>query len=98
PAVEISGRLVGEEQRGRRDERACDGHALLLPTGQLARLMVQPVAKPDALERLRGDLPRVALPSSSIVQQRELNVLERARAGEQIEALKHKAKLLIPQI
>ena len=52
-AVEVAGRLVGEDQRGFGDERAGDGDALLLAAGQLGRLVVEPVAQPEALERRR---------------------------------------------
>ena len=63
-AVEIARRLVGEQQRRLRDERARDRHALLLAARQLARLVIQPLAEPHALERLRGELPRV-LPAAA---------------------------------
>ena len=43
--VEVSGRLVGEQERRTIDERPRDGHALLLTAGHLARLVVHALAK-----------------------------------------------------
>ena len=50
-AVEVAGRLVGEDQGGFRDDRAGDGDPLLLAAGQLGRLVVEPVAEAQAFER-----------------------------------------------
>src|ERR1700674_5471005 len=43
--VEIAGGLIREDQLGLIDERARDGHALLLAAGKLRRKMRQPVAQ-----------------------------------------------------
>ena len=51
--VEVAGRLVGEEQRRLVDERARDGDALLLSARELVRVVVEPLAEADALERRR---------------------------------------------
>ena len=55
-AVEIAGRLVGEEQGRARRGGAGDRHALLLAARQLRRIMRQAVAQPDRLELGRGAL------------------------------------------
>ena len=49
-AVEVAGRLVGEDQGGFSDERPCHRDALLLAAAQLGRLMVDPVAQTESLE------------------------------------------------
>ena len=49
--VEVARRLVGEDERRVRDQRAGDRDTLLLAARQLARLVVQPVAQPQPLER-----------------------------------------------
>ena len=49
-AVEVAGRLIGEDQRGFGDERSGDRDALLLSAGQLGRLVVQAIAHPEPLE------------------------------------------------
>ena len=50
-AVEIAGRLVGEQHFGLGDDRAGDGDALLLAAGKLGRRMVPPVGEADLVER-----------------------------------------------
>ena len=55
-AVEVAGRLVGEDERRLGDERPGDGDALLLAAGQLGRLVVEAVAQAEPLER--GRRPR----------------------------------------
>ena len=53
--VEVAGRLVGEHDRGPRDERAGDGDALLLAAGQLARAVRAAVVEADGVdERARA--------------------------------------------
>ena len=56
-AVEVAGRLVGQDQRGFGDDRPGDGDALLLAAGQLGRLVVEAVAEPEPLERRAGRAP-----------------------------------------
>src|SRR6478672_1819176 len=69
-AVEIARWLVGEEQRGRRDQRPGDRYALLLAAGQLAGLVIQPIAETDTSQRFRGELLRVFPAAGAIVEQR----------------------------
>ena len=47
-AVEIAGRLVGQQQLRSTHQRARDGHALPLAAGQLIRFVQQAIAEPDA--------------------------------------------------
>ena len=53
-AVEVAGRLVGEDQRRLGDERPGDRDALLLAARQLGRLMGQAIAESQPLERGLG--------------------------------------------
>src|SRR6185369_15575244 len=50
-AVEVRRGLVGQDQRGLADQRAGDGHALLLAARQLAGAVACALAEPDLLER-----------------------------------------------
>ena len=93
--VEVAGRLVGQDQRRLGHERAGDGHALLLAAGELARLVVETLAESDALQRRGGERARVALAAAAVVEQRQLDVLERAGARQEIEALEDEAELLV---
>ena len=96
-AVEIAGRLVGEQHVGLGDDRAGDGDALLLAARQLGRGMVPPVgrgrpcrARPWPCSR------RVALVLAAI-EQRQLDILERGGAREQVEALEDEAEIAAAQ-
>src|SRR5260221_592150 len=75
--VEVSGRLVGEEDGGIGDECARDRDALLLAAGELRRVIPLAPGETDAMERLdRRLVPLVAGESELAVQQRELDVLD----------------------
>ena len=53
--VEVAGRLVGEEQRGRVDQRARDRDALLLAAGELVRqVLLAARARPTAASAARA--------------------------------------------
>ena len=51
PAVEVAGRLVGEQDRRLVEERAGDRDALLLAARQLIRMVLGPIGKADGVER-----------------------------------------------
>ena len=77
-AVEVAGRLVGEQQVGLADEGARDRDPLLLAARQLARQM--PGAMRDAGPREGGARARVLLGERQRpVVERQLDVLERGR-------------------
>ena len=52
PRVEVAGRLVGEENRRVRDQRARDGDALLLAAGELIRMVIGAIAETDGRRAL----------------------------------------------
>jgi hypothetical protein len=52
--VEVSGRLVAQEQGGLADERPGDGGALALSAAELRRAMAEPVGESDALQQGAG--------------------------------------------
>src|SRR6185436_2618743 len=45
--VEVAGRLVGDDDGRIGDHRAGDRHALLLPAGELVRVVLHAIGKPD---------------------------------------------------
>jgi hypothetical protein len=58
-AVELAGRLIGEQQRGVVRERDGDRSALLLPAGELRGQVVRTLAQTDEFEQLlRGGFGR----------------------------------------
>ena len=89
--IEVAGRLVGQHQARLVDQRARDRDPLLLPAGQLAGMVVQAVAQADPFQRGRRALAARARVRAR-VDQRQLHVLERGRAREQVEALEHEAE------
>src|ERR1035437_4741207 len=94
--VEVAGRFVGEQQAGRVDQGARDRHPLLLAARELARGVALAVAQAEQLERRTRPLDTRAgtrWPGGG-VEQRQRNVLERAGAGQKIEALEDEAQAL----
>src|SRR5439155_4519430 len=75
-----------------------DRDALLLASRQLARLMVEPFREADARQRLDGERARIPLPAAAIVQQRQLDVVQRGRARQEIEPLEDESDFLIADV
>ena len=65
--VEIAGGFVGQHQRGFSNDRASNGHSLLLATGQGTRKVGATTPKPNALEGItdRWFLSREGTPRTS---------------------------------
>ena len=73
-------------------QRAGDRHPLALAARELVGAVVHPVAQADPVERRPGALP--ALPAAHAgVDQRQLHVLQRRGAGQQVEGLEHEPDL-----
>src|SRR5690606_21983196 len=91
--VEVAGGLIGEQQGGFGDEGAGDGHALLLTAGERVRrvLLASGAAhRGEGLARPPAPLGR----RYPLVDQRQLDVLERRGARQQVEALEHEADVM----
>jgi len=63
--VEIAGRLVREQHRRLGHERPGKRHALLLPAGELTRIVAGALPEADAAQSLCGSTPSIARPASS---------------------------------
>src|SRR5687767_11190977 len=99
PCIEVSSRLVREDDRRLVDQRPRDGDALLLPAGELIRVVIHPLAEADDLEHfLRAAVPfgRFHLVAPAVIEQRQLDVVERRRARQEVEALEDEADLAVP--
>src|SRR5262245_305120 len=94
--VEIAGRLVSENHRGIGGERSGDGGALLLATRKLGRGMALAIVEADPSQRIARLLAPFAARKPAI-DQRQLDILERGRALQEIEALKHEAEVIAAQ-
>ena len=87
-AVQIAGRLVGQQQVGRRSEGAGERGALLLAAGELTGVVGQAVAEADRLETLGRAVEGVGPPGEF---QGNGDVLQRRHGRHQVEVLKHDA-------
>ena len=95
--VEVAGRLVGEQHRRPRDDRARDRDALLLSAGQLGRRMVLPSAPARPTRAPRARLRGASARWLAAIEQRQLDVLERGGARQQVEALEDEAEIVPAQ-
>ncbi len=93
-AVEIAGRLVGQQQRRAGDEGARDRDALLLAARQLAGIVPQAMPEPDPSQRRLGQREGVAMPSQF---ERDRDVLARRHRRQQVKALEHDPDMTPPQ-
>ena len=93
-AVEIAGRLVGQDQRRIVGQRARDRDALLLAARELRRVVMPAIVQPDFVEqRLRA---RRRIPPAGDLH-RHQDVLERRQRRHQVEELEDEADLLAAQ-
>ena len=92
--VEVSGRLVGEQDGGLPGHRAGDGDALLLAARELAGQVPGAVRHPDAFERRFDPLPALGRLHAA-VGERQLDVLEDRQVANQVEALEDEPDLAV---
>src|SRR5262249_41266865 len=85
-AVEVAGGLVGRGRRGVREDRPRARGPLLLAAGERGRLRAEPVAEPEPLEG-GGGPGDTLLPPDALVEERRRDVVEGARAGQQVVRL-----------
>src|ERR1700746_4001236 len=86
--VEVSSRLVGEQQPRARDEGAGNRHSLLLATRELPGVMGQTVTKPDCGQAVFGGSKGVA---AAIQLERDRDVLQRRHCRDEMEGLEDDA-------
>ena len=91
--VEVPRRLVRQQHRGVVDQRAGDGHALLLAAGKLRRRVVHPRLQTHRGQQLPAPLRACCGRDTFLgrVGGRHPHVFQRRGAGQEIEALENKA-------
>ena len=91
--VKVAGRLVRQDQTGVEDQRAGDGHPLLLAAGERRHALRQ-----QRLDIQQADqLIKILLRPVPVVQRRQQDVLPAAQRGDQVVALEDEADVLQPQ-
>ena len=85
-AVEVAGGLVAEDELRVGDDRAGHGDTLLLPAGELLRIVARPVDDAHALQHLVDFRLALRLAESEIAQ-RQLHVFENVHVVDKVEAL-----------
>ena len=94
--IEIAGGLIGKQKARRIDQGAGDGDALLLAAGELAGRIAFAVAETEQLQRGArpfGAYGATLRPRGGVVE-RQTDILKRASASQQVEALEHEAEAL----
>ena len=85
--IELTGGLIGQQERGLVGEGARNRHALLFTTRQLRGAMTTPVTEPHVPQQVSR--PRLACaPRHARFGQRQFHVLECRQGGHEIEPLK----------
>src|SRR5947209_3462375 len=88
--IDIAGRLVGEQQFGPHDQRACDRGALLLAAGENRRQDVHAVAEADPAQKL-DDLAAIRGIVAALHAQGQRDILVSGEMIEQAEILEDDA-------
>ena len=92
--VEITRRLIGDQNLRVRCKRAGECHTLLFPTGHLCGVMIKPFAKTN------GDHLRAGFFESQAFArqfQRDSNILQRGHVGNQMKRLENNANIAAPK-
>ena len=96
-AIQLAGRLVGQQKHGPVGERAGDRDPLHFAAGELRRKMVRAMREADVLQQL-GRASTASPRVDSGFGLRQLDVLPGREHGQQKESLKHKANLRQPHV
>src|SRR5579862_1777960 len=94
--IERSGRLVGQDELWIVDQAARDRDTLLLTSGQLTGMVMVALRQSYDRQRLHGAF--VGMTGIIAVQQRQLNVLDGACPGQQVELLKNETDIAVPYL
>jgi hypothetical protein len=89
--VEVAGRLVGEQQARRVDQRAGDRHPPLLAPGQICRIGIDAPGKPDPGKQRVGTGVYLAGHGCAAEQRRNGDIIDCGQARQQARKLKDEA-------
>ena len=92
--IQISGRLIGQQNGRLADQRTRHGHALLLAAGKLRGIMLHAVRHADALEHFLHAFLSLRRAHTAIGE-RQFDVFINGEVADQIERLEDEADLAI---
>ena len=93
--VQVPGRLVRQDNFRFVDDRARDGHALLLAAGHFRRPVLQAVGE---AEHLGDDLEPVRIEAIAVNMLRDGDIAAGVERRQKVEPLKYEADLMPPQL
>jgi hypothetical protein len=86
--IQVTRRLISQDDLRLMDDRPRNRHALLLSTRQLARPVLDPMHHPDETQHLRDSFSHYA-PLFTAQQQREGDIFFHCETGDQMKGLKN---------
>ena len=92
--VEVASRFVGEHDRRLRDDRARNGYALPLSSGELCGAVFRPVCEADPCQGGQRKRPSLRVGCAPIDEGLH-DVAERGQPGDELEALEHEPDLVV---
>ena len=92
--IQITCRLVEEQNLGLVRDGASNSHSLLLTTGQLVREMIHSLFEADILQELAGSVPDFLSGKFALELHWKFNVFERGERTNQVEGLENEAELV----
>src|SRR5205823_2835305 len=95
--VEISGRLVSQNQRGIIHQRAGHCYALLLSPGQLVGMVLFATFESDRSQRFASSLLSFRVFNAQ-VEHWQLNIFQSGGAGKEVETLEDESNLLTTNV
>src|SRR5687768_6865482 len=92
--------LVGEGNLRFVDVTTRNGNALLLSARELVWEVVGSICQADNLQTVHRALANLSrgMSARATVKHGQLDILERSRTREEVEALKHESKFLVPDV
>src|ERR1700688_1561447 len=93
-AVQISRRLVRQQDRRLVHQRAGNGYALLLPAGHLRGKVLRAIREAHHGQRIGSSLAALGLVNSR-VQRWQFHIFERRGSRQQVESLKDESNFLV---
>src|ERR1035441_7971493 len=92
--IKVAGRLVREDDRWPIDESTGNGDTLTLSAGKFVGLVVHAAFESNVGQRFLGPLD-AGCGGSAVINQRQLYIMKRGGARQQIESLEHESNFLV---